>query len=373
MIRSKVNPKANLLAIYLITVISACSEPTGNAVAISLNDNGDARQPTIIQPLYMTDTVPHDSDDPAIWINMEDVEKSLVIGTDKNEDGGLFVFDLKGKMDTTKSIKGLKRPNNVDVAYGLVLNGEPVDIAVATERYTHKLRIYSLPDMRPVDDGGIPVFVGETQPEFRDLMGISLYKNKGGKIYAIVGRKTGPLDGSYLWQYLLEDDGKGMVKATLVRKFGKYSGKHEIEAIVTDNELGYVYYSDEGTGVRKYYAEPAMGNAELALFAQTGFAGDHEGISIYKTSDSTGFILVSDQQANQFGIFTREGSDKDPHNHKLVRIVKVSANESDGSDASSVAMGRDFPRGIFVAMSDNRTFHLYPPEKIIGDSLMEKN
>ncbi|MFY7786627.1 MAG: phytase, partial [Thermoflexibacteraceae bacterium] len=77
-------------------------------------------------------------------------------------------------------------------------------------------------------------------------MGISLYKNKAGKIYAIVGRKSGPTDGSYLWQYLLEDNGAGQVKATLVRKFGVYSGKKEIESIAVDDELGYVYYSDEG-------------------------------------------------------------------------------------------------------------------------------
>ncbi|MEI9807457.1 MAG: hypothetical protein WDO16_05985 [Bacteroidota bacterium] len=31
-----------------------------------------------------------------------------------------------------------------------------------TERLTHKLRIFSLPGMTPVDNGGIEVFTGET-------------------------------------------------------------------------------------------------------------------------------------------------------------------------------------------------------------------
>ncbi|KKX52337.1 hypothetical protein L950_0200135 [Sphingobacterium sp. IITKGP-BTPF85] len=109
-----------------------------------------------------------------------------------------------------------------------------------------------------------------------------------------MGRKNGPKDG-YLWQYLLEDNGSGAVKATFVRKFGSFSGKKEIEAIAVDNELGYIYYSDEQVGVKQYYADPAKGNEQLALFATEGFKEDHEGISIYKLTDSTGYILVSDQ------------------------------------------------------------------------------
>ncbi len=91
-----------------------------------------------------------------------------------------------------KVVHNLQRPNNVDVEYGLSLQGRPTDIAVVTERFTHKLRIFSVPDMKPIDGGSIEVFVGETETEYRDLMGISLYKDRTGKVYAIVGRKTGP-------------------------------------------------------------------------------------------------------------------------------------------------------------------------------------
>jgi len=350
--------------LVIATIISCNDEPAKTA----------ADQPTgqlIVKPLYVTDTVLNDSDDPAVWINSADPAASLIIGTDKDSSGGLYLFDLKGKLDQVRSVRGLRRPNNVDIEYGLILNGKPVDIAVTSERFTHKLRIFSLPDMKPADNGGIPVFEGEKQPEYRDLMGISLYKDPSGNIYAIAGRKTGPSE-NYLWQYLLKDDGTGHVKAELIRKFGKYSGKKEIEAIAVDDKLGYIYYSDERVGVRKYYADPAKGNEELALFADTGFAGDHEGISIYTTSDSTGFILVSDQQADQFRIYPREGRAGAPHDHPLLRTVKVSAHESDGSESVSVPLGPDFPRGIFVAMSDNKTFQLYRPEAILGDSLLKK-
>jgi 3-phytase len=311
--------------------------------------------------------VPNDTDDPALWIHPTDAAQSLVLGTDKDENGGLYAFDLKGKI--VSSVKGLARPNNVDIEYGLMLNGKPTDIAVVTERMTHSLRIFSLPDLTPIDGGGLPMFEGDTAAGFRDLMGVSLYKAGDGKISAVVGRKTGPTDGGYLAQYQLTDNGKGQVKATLLRKFGKYSGQKEIESIFVDDKMGYVYYSDEGIGIRKYYANPEKGNDELALFATTGFTSDHEGISLYATSDSTGFLLVSDQQAQSFQIFPRQGMPNKPHEHPMLKKVRVSALESDGSETTSLVLDSNFPKGIFVAMSTDKTFHFFRPELLLGDLL----
>ena len=323
----------------------------------------------VISPLVITEAVKYDTDDPAVWVNPADASKSLILGTDKNQDGALYVFDLQGKIVQDKVVRKLQRPNNVDIEYGLVIGGKKTDIAVVTERMTHKLRIFSLPDMKPIDGGGLPVFEGETGAEFRDLMGISLYKNPQGAIYAIVGRKSGLTNGGYLWQYLLEDNGKGEVKAILVRKFGTYSGKKEIESIAVDDQLGYIYYSDEGVGVRKYYAEPMKGNDELALFAKTGFSEDHEGISIYQLTPTTGYLLVSDQGANKFHVFSREGTKVNPHEHPLLKVVEVKATQSDGSETVATSLGKLFPKGIFVAMSNNKTFHLYRWEDIAGKEL----
>lgn len=324
-----------------------------------------------IKPVFVTESVRYDSDDPAIWVNKTDPGKSLVIATDKDADGALFVYDLQGKIVKDKVVSNLKRPNNVDIAYDLIIGGKPVDIAVTTERMTHKLRVFSLPDMKPIDQGGLDMFVGETEADFRDLMGIALYTSPKGEIYAIVGRKNGPKEG-YLGQYLLTDNGAGAVKATLVRKFGSFSGKKEIEAIAVDNELGYIYYSDEQMGVKQYYADPAKGNQQLALFATAGFKEDHEGISIYKLTDSTGYILVSDQGANRFQIFSREGTKTNPFEHVHLRTVSVMATQSDGSDVVSSYLNDTFKHGLFVAMSDDKTFHYYRWEDIAGQQLKKK-
>jgi 3-phytase len=230
--------------------------------------------------------------------------------------------------------------------------------------------VYRLPDMMEIDNGGIAVLEEET---LRAPMGISIYNRPSdGAVFAVVGRKEGPTDGSYIWQYLLQDNGSGHVDGTLVRKFGIWSGKNEIEAIAVDDELGYVYYSDEGVGVRKYYADPEHpdANKELALFGTTGFTEDHEGICIYTINDGTGYILVSDQQANAFHIFKREGEPDDPHNHKLVKIVHTSTLDSDGSEVTNTALNDTFPVGMFVAMSDDKTFQIYSWADVAGNDLV---
>lgn len=368
---------SSLSAIVVLTVVlAACGTP-----ATPPEEQSDSAEgPPIVvaegalSPIVITEETKHDTDDPAIWIHPTDPSQSLIVGTDKNpEDGALYVFDLDGKVLPEKTVRPLLRVNNVDIEYGLMLGGELVDIAVCTERGANKIRVYSLPDMKEIDNGGIDVF---TDQEERRPMGISLYKRQSdGTIYAIVGRKSGPSEG-YLWQYKLEDDGNGNVIGVKVREFGAYSGLNEIESIAVDDPLGYVYYSDEGSGVRKYHADPDAEGAgeELAIFANVfgpeGFTRDNEGISIYQINDGTGYILVSDQHADKFRIYKREGEADDPHKHLFVKSVPVRTHESDGSEITSVVVNDNFPTGLFVAMSDNRTFHYYSWDDIAGDDLV---
>lgn len=299
-----------------------------------------------LKPTVITETVVHDTDDPAIWINPQDASKSIIIGTDKDTDGGLYAFDLNGKI--INKVLGLKRPNNVDLEYGFILNGERTDIAAVTERETNKVKLYSLPELKEV--GEISVFEGETE---RGPMGVSMYKNpETGDIFVIAGRKSGPSEG-YLWQYKLSEK-NGSVTGEVVRKFGKYSGLKEIESIAVDDEMGYIYYSDEQFGVHKYYADPEKGNEELSVFGKGDFKSDVEGISIYPTAKGKGYILVSNQQNDTFNVYLREDQSKG-----RIAEIPVSTLESDGSEVTNVNLGPKFPKGVFVAMSNGRIFHFY--------------
>jgi 3-phytase len=325
-------------------------------------------------PAAETESVSTDADDPAIWIHPTDPGRSLIVGTDKvASTGGLYVFGLDGRV--RQVVSPLDRPNNVDVEYGLLLAGAPTDIVVTTERRQRRLRVYRIGDANPpleeISEGaGLPVLEGAAA-EAGEPMGIALYKRpRDGAVFAIVAPKTGG-ETDYLWQYRLEENGQGRVGARFVRRFGAFSRAGsgpgeigEIEAVVVDDPLGYVYYSDERFGIRKYHADPDHPDAarELTAFGREGYQGDREGLAIYARSNGTGFIVSVDQidGGSVLRLFRREGTRGDPHDHRdVIHTVVTTADATDGLEVTATALP-GFPEGLSVLMnSRGRNFHLY--------------
>jgi 3-phytase len=321
-----------------------------------------------IKALRATDALPQDPDDPAVWINRADPVKSIVFGTMKvaAPNGALAIFGTDGRL--RQLLKGPDRPNNVDVEYGLDLDATPTDIAVLTERLGRRLRVYSISSdgttVRDISSGTMPILAGAPGDQGAP-MGIGLYKRpKDGAIFAIVSPKAGPKD-NYLWQYRLEDDGTSRVKATFVRRFGHFGGVGEIEAVAVDDELGYVYYADEVSGIHKWLADPDAPGAEreLAVFGMTGYVQDREGIGIYARPNGTGYLVSVDQLPGEsiFHVYKREGEPGRPHDHSAELLVfKGGADGTDGLDVTSAPLGPDFPDGLLVAMnSSSKNFLFY--------------
>jgi 3-phytase len=320
-----------------------------------------------VAPLRATMAVAQDPDDPAIWVNRRDPSRSLIVGTVKAAapDGALAVFGLDGRV--RQLLKGPDRPNNIDVEYGLALGGVPTDIAVLTERLGRRLRAYAIAadgsGLRDISAGSLARVLEGAADSAWAPMGIGLYRRpKDGAIFAIVAPKSGPKT-DYLWQYRLVDEG-GRVGARFVRRFGSFSGTKEIEAVAVDDELGYVYYAEEDTGIHKWHADPDAPGAdrELALFATSGYRGDREGIGIYAGSGGAGFIVSVDQLPGEsvFHVYRREGEPGRPHDHTrdLLQFT-VGADSTDGLDVTSAPLGPEFPDGLLVAMNSRpRTFLL---------------
>jgi 3-phytase len=347
--------------------VSCGATPPGEHAATDTN---------AVAPALATDTVPNDPDDPAIWISPTRPETSLILATDKIEViGGLYVFGLDGRL--RQSIAPLDRPNNVDVEYGYLLGGAPTDIAVVTERMKRRLRVFAIPpnggplvDLAP---DGLPVLEGAAG-EAGEPMGIALYKRpRDGAIFAIVAPKTGGAS-EYLWQYRLDSVGSA-VRLAFVRRFGQFSGvgphpeeAGEIEAVVVDDELGYVYYSDERFGIRKWHADPEAADAsiELAAFGTDGYQGDREGLAIYRRGNGTGYLVSSDQLpgGTRLHVYPRNGAAGAPHRHDRLAIITTSSDQTDGLDVSETALP-GFPQGVLVMMnSASRNFLVYRWEDI---------
>lgn len=352
-----------LLALLLMT---GCGSP------------GPAAAPSPLVPVRATGVVPHDPDDPAIWVHPVDPARSLILTTDKvAANGGLHVFGLDGQR--RQSITPLDRPNNVDVEYGLESPSGPIDIAVVTERLQHRLRMFSLPaDGGPVQDlapAGLPILEGQTG-EAAEPMGIALYKRRrDGAVFAIVAPKTGG-STDYLWQYHLTI-GPGGPAARLVRRFGAFSGlgpqpgeAGEIEAVAVDDELGYVYYADEQYGIRKWHADPEHPEAatELAVLGRSGYLGDREGLALYRHADGAGYLVSSDQVpgGTRLMMYPRAGGPGGPHDQPLLHVVPTPADETDGLDVSSVTLP-GYAGGLLVMMNSTpRNFLLFAWADVAG-------
>lgn len=344
------------VAISAAVALALAPPSTGTSQAAAVQT---APVAVFVPPARTTDALPHDPDDPAIWVNARNPAQSLVLATMKvaAPEGGLAVFGLDGHL--RQMLTGPDRPNNVDVEYGLRIGGVPTDIAVLTERLGGRLRVYAIaPDgSRVTDISGTSLSILGGTPALEDApMGIGLYRRpRDGAVFAIVAPKAGPRD-DYLWQYRLEGDAAGRVTATLVRRFGQFSGEGEIEAVAVDDALGYVYYADEHHAIHKWRADPDAPDAghELARFAIDGYQGDREGIGIYTRPDGTGFIISVDQLPSEsvFHVYRREGEPGRPHDHtRTLLTFRVGADQTDGMEVTSAPLGPAYPAGLLVAMN----------------------
>jgi len=53
----------------------------------------------------------------------------------------------------------------------------------------------------------------------------------------------------------------------------------------------------------------------------------------------------------------------------LIKVIKTQTNESDGSEITSYKLNRRFRYGLFVAMSNNKTFHFYSVKNFFDEEL----
>ena len=226
-----------------------------------------------VKALLATDPVQTDADDPAVWVHPSSPGKSLVLGTNKVEApfGSLYVFGLDGK--TRQVVTNLDRPNNVDVEYGFRAGKSRFDIAVVTERKARRLRIFRFDKQGTLHDvSGKTALARSEKPEENEPMGVGLYREKvTGKVFAIISPKNGPETG-YLHQYELVWDARlKRIDTKLIRRFGIFSGKKEIESVCVDDELGLVYYSDETVATRKYSVAPNAPDEQIGTLNESGF------------------------------------------------------------------------------------------------------
>lgn len=132
--------------------------------------------------------------------------------------------------------------------------------------------------------------------------------------------EVAPIDGSYVWQYQLQDfDADGIVEATKVREFGAVQA-HDI---AVDDEAGVIYI----IGYSSTYQVPADPDAYPTVTRnRASFGGDglferyRYGGSVWNargeakmsTVDQAGYVLIGDANNNTVQAFCRSDNDIPP-------------------------------------------------------------
>jgi 3-phytase len=298
-----------------------------------------------LTPVGATSPVPHDADDPAVWINPADPAKSLILGTDKNEEtGGLYAWNLDG-VEQWK-VTPMDRPNNVDIVQS---------VAAVSERIQRRLRLVSIrPNGTPQDVTGETAVFAHEQGEKGAPMGLAVWSPVPGIYEAVVSPKESPR-----WrplQRLSISMESQRMNAQPVGRLGVYSGdpEGEIEAMVIDRERGILFYADELSGIRAW---DLRADRALSHFGLTGYEGDREGLAIWRRGGRT--LLVScDQieQASRLHIWDVTN----PSRPVRIATIPTVSDSTDGIEISTEAVSPKYPAGILVMMdSDDRRFQIY--------------
>ncbi|MEU6390598.1 phytase [Streptomyces sp. NPDC046939] len=341
-----------------------------------------------------------DADDPAIWRNAADPDRSLVIATAKK--GGLRVYDLDAR--EVQSIPAPAAPgpdhapgrfNNVD----LVHSSRLADLAVTTDRGGDRLRIYRIDrdrsggPLKDVTDPKAPLIFSASQEEVdeqRTAYGLATWTDKAtGRSYALVSRRertrlallelTARADGTVGYRPVRTLDLPSSFRLPNGASWSPCAEPGElpqVEGMVVDPDDGTLYAGQEDVGiwrlradltgtpklidkVREYGVPGTYDEAteECVAGADPGFGGTHltadvEGLTLVTEKDGDGLLLASSQGDNTFAAYDREVSDANEYEGGF-RITPASATldgseECDGAAALNAPLGRRYPHGLLV-------------------------
>lgn len=309
-----------------------------------------------------TDPVPSlgdAADDPAIWVHPTDPQHSRVLGTDKQ--GGLLAYDLSGKQ-----LQDLRvgRLNNVDVRAGFDLNGELVDLAVASNRDHNSLHLFAIDR-----SSGELRDIGQLPTPFKEIYGLCMAQDAEGTLYAIPNDK----DGTFL-QYRLSAV-EGRIAGDVVRQF---KVETQPEGCVSDDRNQRLFIGEEDVAVWTLDARAdAPTQLEQVIAAGAGVHDDIEGLAIYQGATRS-YLVISSQGNDSYVVLdaTAPYAVRGAFRLGLNASQGIDgASETDGLDVSSANLGGIWRDGLLVVqdgrkrMPEDRQNYKYLPWSAVAEAL----
>lgn len=291
------------------------------------------------------------ADDPAIWVNTENPEKSLILGTNKK--GGIHVYNLEG--DELQYVKS-DCMNNVDLRDGFEYNGQNVVIVAASNCTRNTISLFYIDKSTNL----LSDTILNIKSSVELIYGLCMYKSHiSDKYYVFVNGEKAELEQ---WELSSEN---GKLKADLVRNF-KVSSRPE--GMVADDKDGVLFIGVEEEGILKVNAEPEF---EFQTNWVNGsnptdrslVSSDIEGLALYKIENKT-YLIASSQGNFSYAIFEIGETDKYLFSFVIKDGNIDGAEETDGLELINFPFNDNFPEGMLV-VQDGYNFS--------GDTLKNQN
>lgn len=302
-----------------------------------------------------TDPVPNGgdaADDIALWVNPENPEDSLIIGTDKL--GGLAVYGLDGR-ELQYYTDG--RFNNVDLRQGFPLGGRQVALVAASETEKDVIRLYQID---PESKGLTVVGPAPIETEL-GVAGLCMYRSVAtGAFSVFVTDSSGTIQQLQLSVNGTDVTGKRVRTIQL---------DTTVEGCVADDTNGYLYLAEEGRGIWRFPAEPDSSDAAMlideVIDGGSPLVADIEGLTIFDAGGGSGYLIASSQGSDTFVVYDRQIPNEHLATFEIAPGSIDGVTHTDGIDVTSASLGGPFDSGLFIAQDDmndagNQNFKLVP-------------
>ena len=285
------------------------------------------------------------ADDPAIWLNKSNPSNSIVFGTDKKS--GIYSYNLQGQ---ELSYTNLGNINNIDTR--TINVGDDENISDVTFLFASNRTLGSV-DLWVFEDNEIRQKLKNnswkvpSKPSFRGKSDIIVYGICAGidakyGLVAFLTEDTGPR--VEVWN--LTEDGLNLITT--------FNNGGESEGCVYDDQNRTLFISEEEVrGVLKAYrlddsfdfSEPYIVDSRDG---QIG--GDPEGVSLYKTPNNSGYLILSSQGDSKFNLYDRN------YPYGYITSFRIGSSKSidnvtdtDGIETINFKLSDEYPEGIMIA------------------------
>ena len=285
------------------------------------------------------------ADDPAIWVNKNNPSNSIIFGTDKKS--GIYSYNLQGQ---ELSYTNLGRINNIDTRTLNLGDDENVSdftFLFGSNRTLGSVDLWVFEDNKTRQKLKNNSWEVPSKPSFRGKSNIIVYGICAGidpkyGLVAFLTEDTGPR--VEVWN--LTDNGLDLITT--------FNNGGESEGCVYDDFNRTLFISEEEVrGVLKAYrlddsfdfSEPYIVDSR-----EGQIGGDPEGVSLYKTSNNSGYLILSSQGDSKFNLYDRN------YPFDYITSFRIGSSKSidnvtdtDGIETINFNLSDEYPEGIMIA------------------------